>query len=80
MKDPTISLGAMDEENEERELDEVEGSSTPQHDIEETYEEDVDSLDDACDEEASIDLFVDMGTMGIDLDDDACKDLMEDEM
>ncbi len=80
MEDPTISLGAMDEENEERELDEVEGSSTPQHDIEETYEEDVNSLDDACDEEDSSNLFVDMGTMDIDLGDDAYKDFMEDEI
>ena len=57
----------------------MEGLSTLQHDIEETYEKDVNSLDDAC-EEDSIDLFVDMFTMSIDLDDDACKDLMEDEM
>lgn len=79
MRDPIISLGIMNEENGKRELEDVKALSTLQHDIEETIEEDINSLDNACEEE-SINLFEEMGAMGIDLDDGACKDLMEDKI
>ena len=50
MEDPTIALEAMDKED-EREIEEVADASVPQHGPNEIEDEDVDSLDDASDEE-----------------------------
>lgn len=78
MEDPTIPVEAMEEED-EREVEEVVDASVSQHNEEEMEDEDDDSLDDDSDEE-SINLFVDIGAMGIDLDNEACNDLLADEM
>lgn len=43
-------------------------------------EDDTSPIDETFEDEDFIDLFVDLGTMGLELDNDACKDLMEDEM
>lgn len=44
-------------------------------------EDENDSLDEASEDDGGAQgLFVDLGAMGLELDDDACRDLMEDEM
>ena len=43
-------------------------------------EEKINSHDDVSEDGDALGLFVDLGEMGLELDDDACRDLMEDAM
>ena len=82
MEGPTISQG-NNEEDEAREVD-VEDEEATQEDAGDEHatredDDDVQSLDINLEEESPL-LYVDLGVMGLELDNDACNDLINDEM
>lgn len=77
--DPAPSFGDQDAEEDAVEVDEMEASPLSNHSCdEEDEEEDAESMGNASDDE-SIHLFVDLATMGFDMDSSACRDLLADE-
>jgi len=75
--DPTIPC-REDADDDVVEVEEMEPSPATNHSEDEEEIEDDDSTGDALEEE-SINLFVDLTTMGLDMDFGACRDLLEDE-
>ena len=81
MEDPSIP-NSTDADDGGTEIDEEEPSPFlhEEEELPNEGEEEIDSLDDASEDGDALGLFVDLGEMGLELDDDACRDLMEDEM
>ena len=77
MVDPIIPC-IEDDEQDPLEADAMEPSPPINQSEPEEEEGDDDSIEAATDDE-SIDLFVDLATMDLDMDGNACRDLLEDE-
>ena len=74
-------LNSMDVDEGGMEIDEEEPSPLlHEEELPNEGEEEIDSLDKVSEDGDALGLFVDLGAMGLELDDDACRDLTEDEM
>lgn len=77
--DPIIPCTNQEDEVDEVEVDEIVPSPSTNHSGDEDIDEgDDDSMEDISDEE-SINLFVDLAAIGLDMDSSACRDLLADE-
>ena len=82
MVDPSISCTHCEIEIEGVEVDEIGSDPSTSYSTKEDADEDADDGDDdlaAALDEDSINLFIDLGTMDLDTDPSACRDLLADE-
>lgn len=80
LEDPSIPH-STDADDGGMEIDETDPSLfLDEEELDNGEEDKIDSLDEASEDGGALGLFVDLGAMGLELDDDACRDLMEDEM
>lgn len=81
LEDPSIPH-STDADDGGMEIDETDPSLfLDEEELHNGEEDDIDSLDEASEDDGgALGLFVDLGAMGLELDDDACRDLIEDEM
>ena len=80
--DPSIPCTDCEIEMEGVEVDEIVSAPTTSHSTEEDADKDTNDGDDdltAASDEDSINLFIDLGTMDLDIDPSACRDLLADE-
>ena len=80
--DPSIPCTDHEIEMEGVEVDEIVTVPTTSYSTEEDVDEDADDGDDdlaTASDEDSINLFIDLGTMDLDMDPSACRDLLADE-
>ena len=72
---------STDADDDDMEIDEEDPSPLlHEEELPNEREDKIDSLDEASEDGDALGLFVDLGVLGLELDDDACRDLMEDEM
>ena len=72
---------SMDADGDDMEIDEEDSSPLlHEEELPNEREDKIDSLDEAFEDGDALGLFVDLGVLGLELDDDACKNIMEDEM
>ena len=80
LEDPSIPH-STDADDGGMEIDEADPSLfLDEEELHNGGEDEIDSLDEASKDGGALGVFVDLGTMGLELDDDACRDLIEDEM